>query len=80
MNAAHYRPGAQRGVTLIELMVSITVGLVLVSALAFYFAGQKKTYTYQDALIGLQDSARVAFIHLSRDLRLAGYYGCGRRC
>lgn len=66
----------QEGVTLVELMVSITVGLILVGGLAVYFAGQKKTYSYQDAVAGLQDSARTAFIHISRDLRLAGYYGC----
>ncbi|MGA9031454.1 MAG: PilW family protein [Sulfuricaulis sp.] len=65
-----------RGFSLVELMVALTIGLIILSAVSMLFVGSKKTYTAQDSLARLQENARFAMQFLTKDLRLAGYYGC----
>lgn len=65
-----------RGFSLVELMVALTIGLIILSAVSMLFVSSKKTYTTQDSLARLQESARFAMQFLTKDLRLAGYYGC----
>ena len=65
-----------RGMSLVELMVALTVGLIILAAVSTLFVSSKKTYTTQDRLARLQENARFAMQFIMRDLRLAGYYGC----
>jgi type IV pilus assembly protein PilW len=65
-----------RGFSLVELMVALTIGLIILSAVSMLFVNSKKTYTTQDSLARLQENARFAMQFLTKDLRLAGYYGC----
>ncbi len=71
------RFGGQRGLTLVELMVAIVMGLVLLAGVATVFVANKQTYRVQDALARVQENARFAMTFLSRDIRSAGYLGCG---
>ncbi len=66
---------SQRGVSLIELMISITIGLLILSALATLFVNQSKTRTELDKSNRLIDNGRYALEVLSDNLRLAGFYG-----
>ncbi|OGT19336.1 MAG: hypothetical protein A2V90_04310 [Gammaproteobacteria bacterium RBG_16_57_12] len=65
-----------RGFSLVELMVALTIGLIILSAVSMLFVSSKKTYTTQDSLARLQENARFAMQFIVKDLRLAGYYGC----
>lgn len=65
-----------RGFTLTELMVAITISLIILAAVSSLFVNSKTTYTTQDRLGRLQENARFAMQFISRDLRLAGYTGC----
>lgn len=65
-----------RGFSLVELMVALTIGLIILSAVSMLFVSSKKTYTAQDSLARLQENARFAMQFIVKDLRLAGYYGC----
>lgn len=65
-----------RGFSLVELMVALTIGLIIMSAVSMLFVSSKKTYTTQDSLSRLQENARFAMQFIVKDLRLAGYYGC----
>lgn len=65
----------QRGLSLIELMISITLGLLILAALSTLFVNQSKTRTELDKANRMIDNGRYALEVLSGNLRLAGYYG-----
>jgi type IV pilus assembly protein PilW len=65
---------AQRGVTLVELMVAITIGLILVAAVGTIFLGSRNTYRVQDDNSRLQESGRTAIDILGRNIREAGFF------
>ena len=64
------------GFNLIELMVALTIGLIILAAVSSLFINSKQTYTTQDSLARLQENARFAMQFLTKDIRLAGYFGC----
>lgn len=66
---------SQRGLSLIELMISITIGLLILSALITLFVSQSKTRIDLDKSTRLIDNGRYALEVLSDNLRLAGFYG-----
>lgn len=72
---ASRRPRAQRGFSLIELMVSITLGLFIVGALAVLFANNSRALQESQKTEQQIENGRYADEYLASDLRLAGYYG-----
>jgi type IV pilus assembly protein PilW len=64
------------GFSLVELMVAVTIGLILLAAVAGIFVSSKRSYSTQDRLARLQENARFAVQAITRDLRMAGYSGC----
>jgi len=64
------------GMTLVELMVSITIGLIILAGVSTLFVSSKRTHTVQDRQARLQENARFAMQFMVKDIRLAGYYGC----
>jgi len=70
------RPRArQRGVTLVEMMIAMLLGIFLLSSVYFMHAKTKQAYRYQSGLAQIQEQGRFATIFLTRSLRLAGYPG-----
>ncbi len=65
-----------RGFSLVELMVSLVLGMVLLTGVGHLFLSTNKTYTLQDELIRMQESARVVLDLLKKDIRMAAYSGC----
>lgn len=66
----------QGGVGLIEIMISIVVGLFLVFGLTTVLVDSSKSYNIQNDLARLQENARFAIEFMARDIRMAGYFGC----
>ena len=66
----------QAGLSLVELMIAMVIGLVLMTGVLQIFLGSKRVYTTQDALSRIQENGRLAVDFLSRDTRMAGYAGC----
>ena len=64
------------GFGLVELMVSITLGLLLSAAVLQTFLAANTSYRIQDSLSQIQESSRYAIHFLGQDLRMAGYMGC----
>lgn len=64
------------GFGLIELMVSITLGLLLTAAVLQTFIAANTSYRIQDSLSQVQEAGRYATHFLGKDLRMAGYMGC----
>lgn len=67
----------QAGLSLIELMVALVLGLVISAAIIQVFLTSKNVYRMQDAMARIQENGRFAVDYISRDLRMAGYMGCG---
>ena len=65
----------QRGFSLIELMVALTLGLLLTAGLVQLFTSTKVTFNTNDALARVQENGRFALENLKRELREAGTLG-----
>ena len=68
-------PRRQRGLSLVELLVAVTIGLLILATVIGVFFATNRNYRENDALTSLQDNARFAMDTLSRDLAMAGYWG-----
>jgi len=64
----------QRGLSLIELMISITIGLLILVALTTLFVNQSQMRTELDKSTRMIENGRYAMDLLSDNLRLAGFY------
>jgi type IV pilus assembly protein PilW len=67
----------QRGLTLIEMMVSIAIGLVVVGAVTYAYVGSKGSYRGNESLARIQEAGRFALDSMTKDVRRAGAMGCG---
>ena len=67
----------QHGLTLIELMVSLVLGLVLIGGVLNIFVSNRETYRVNENLTRMQENARTGFDFMARDLREAGQNPCG---
>ncbi|MHB8921009.1 MAG: PilW family protein [Halothiobacillus sp.] len=67
----------QSGFTLVELMISLVLGLVVVGGVISVFLANQQSYRTNQALGDVQDNSRTAFEFLARDIRDAGLTGCG---
>lgn len=64
------------GFTLIELMVAMLLGLIVIAGVASVFLANQRTYRTNQALGDVQDSSRIAFELMARDIRNAGLNPC----
>lgn len=71
-------PGKARGVTLIELMISVVIGLVVVGAVLVSFIGSGKAGRYQAAVGQMNQDAQAALNLLSREIQMSGYISPGQ--
>ncbi len=62
-----------RGLSLIEVMVSLVIGMVIVGAVLVSYISSGKTSRQQAAYAEMHENAQMAMTLLSRDLLLAGY-------
>lgn len=63
----------QSGLSLVELMIAMVIGLVLLAGLAQVFVTGQSSYGLQEKMGDLQENGRFALHFLQRDLRMAGY-------
>lgn len=64
------------GVTLIELMVSLTIGMMIVITIGYVYLGASRTFRALEASSRMQENARYAIDRVSFDIRMAGFTGC----
>lgn len=68
--------GRTRGITLIELMIAMLLGLVITGGAMSLMLANRQSYRTNEALSQVEESARTAFELLARDIRQAGVTGC----
>jgi len=71
------RPRLVRGVTLVELMIALVLGLVVTGAAIALFSTNRRTYAATEELGRIQENVRAAHELMARDLREAAGNACG---
>lgn len=76
------RPGfhsplrAMRGLSLVELMIAMVIGLILMLAVVQIFLASRTASRLSEGVARTQENARFAVDFLERDIRMAGHMGC----
>jgi len=65
----------QQGLTLVELMIALTLGLIVIAVVVGVFFSTSQNSRQNEALAAVQDNARFALDAIARDLAMAGYWG-----
>ena len=65
-----------RGLTLIELMISLVLSLMIMAGAISIFMGSKETFRLEENLSRVQENFRYIADRLTKDLSLVGYTGC----
>lgn len=68
-------PRRERGLTLIELMVAMVIGLLIVIAMSALFVGTSASRREVEASADVVENGRYALDLLTRELSQAGFYG-----
>jgi type IV pilus assembly protein PilW len=63
----------QRGLSLVELMVAMVIGLIVLGAVTAVYLGSAQTARFQSGLLRVEENGRFAIDVLSRTLRMARY-------
>ncbi len=67
---------SMRGFTLIELMIAMTLGMFVVSALVYLYVSTRGASRMNENVVRVQESGRAALDAIERDMRLTGFMGC----
>jgi type IV pilus assembly protein PilW len=73
-SARRHGRSVQDGFTLIELSISILIGLFLIGGLLTLEGGTKRTFGAQNQMAQLQDSERLAMTLITDVIQSAGYF------
>jgi len=66
----------QRGVTLVEMMVALAIGLLVTVAMLKVYVDASRMYRFNEGLARVQENGRFALEFIRRDARVAGFWGC----
>lgn len=75
MNRLHQ----QYGMSIIEFMIAMTLGALVISAVGMTYISNRNINTVQQELSRLNENARYVSYLLAREVRMAGYSGCGNQ-
>ncbi|RMF85145.1 MAG: prepilin-type N-terminal cleavage/methylation domain-containing protein [Nitrospinota bacterium] len=70
---AEGKEGRGAGVTLIELLITLAIGVLLLAGLYHFFLGQQHAYALREEIAVMQQNLRIGIDILAREVRLAGY-------
>ncbi|WP_167856114.1 PilW family protein [Natronospirillum operosum] len=70
------RPWRQKGLSLLEVLVAMGLGLILIAGATNLFIGSSQTFRTNESLSRMQEEARFALNRMQRDVRSAGFQGC----
>jgi len=70
------RIGKQKGISLVEVLVSMVISVFLLGGIVQVYLGNKTTFKFTNALAEIQENGRFALDSMSQDLRLSSEWGC----
>lgn len=65
-----------KGLTLVELMISLALSSFLVIGVMTLFVDSRSTERYGSSLARVQEGARIGFDMMASDIRMTGFQGC----
>lgn len=68
-----------RGLSLVELMIALALGLLVAEGIFLLFSMTNRAYATQSAVSHVQENGRLALSILSQELALTGHLPCGTR-
>ena len=74
---ANRRRRREGGFTLINLLVSMGISGIVLSAVTTTFVSQSQSYDAQEQVVEMQQNARAAMDIMTREIRMAGYSPTG---
>lgn len=66
----------QHGLSLIELMVAVVLGIFITGGMIQLFVNSNQSYRVQENISRLQENGRFALDFISKDVRVADFWGC----
>ncbi len=75
----NHTPSRQSGLSLVEMMIGLVLGLVLMGGVLNIFLSNRQAFRVTENLARLQENGRSAYEMLMRDIREAGGNPCGTR-
>ncbi len=63
----------QKGITLVEILVALAVGILLTAGMIQIFVSNRQAYRVQDGVSRLQENGRFAMTFMRQYISLAGY-------
>ncbi len=75
MARTNNRPGLQRGLTLIELMLGVTLGFLVSGIVLSLYVNTSRSLAQNERYAWMQENARFALKALSEDLTMADFWG-----
>jgi len=76
MNVCPRTQHPQLGLTLLELLIAMSLGVFLLAGVTQSFLSARQTYRVQEGLSRIIENGRYAIEFIDRDVRMAGYRGC----
>lgn len=67
---------AQLGLSLVEVMIGLVLGLLLMGGVLQVFSSARMTNRVHEATARMQETGRMALEVMSRDIRMADFWGC----
>ena len=67
----------QRGLSLVEVMIGITIALILTLGLMVVIMGTSRGFQSQDDFARLQENGMTALAYIGDSIRHAGFFGIG---
>jgi len=69
-------PHRQHGLSLVELLLALGLGIIVVTGIVQLFVGNSQTYGLINGQSRMQENARYAMAFISRATRNSGFLGC----
>jgi type IV pilus assembly protein PilW len=66
----------QNGLSLVELMIAMLLGLILIGGVIKIYLSSKSSYRLEQGVAQVQEEGRFAIHFISNKARMAGYAGC----
>ena len=73
---SHQALHRQHGVTLVELMIALAIGLLVTVAMLKVYVDASRMYRFNEGLARVQENGRFGLEFIRRDARVAGFWGC----
>lgn len=76
MNRRFSSPQRMAGLSLVEMMIALVIGLILTLGVIQVFSASQAASRLSEGVSRVQENARFALDFLERDIRMAGHMGC----